>query len=139
MEPTKFAFFGANSPRTTVDSTTLGVTNAEGRRLSVHALLRESEFVRPRQQVHSLECATRALFATIPSWIGHPVRGPALEFTEIPVGASTSAFGISWRGEGVGVNWPGDDWTVSAFSAGISAVSLVAVRFSARRSDFEPA
>jgi uncharacterized membrane protein len=54
----------------------------------------------------------------------------ALKFT---VGVLTGAFGIFWLGEGVGVQWPGEDWSVLALAAAVLAASLILVQL-ARRS-----
>lgn len=54
----------------------------------------------------------------------------ALKFT---VGVLTCAFGLFWIGEGVGIQWPGEDWAVVALAVGILAATLVAVHLTARR------
>ena len=48
------------------------------------------------------------------------------------VGVLTCAFGIFWVGEGIGVKWPGEDWSVLALAATVLAVSLIVVRFLSR-------
>ena len=44
------------------------------------------------------------------------------------VGVLTSAFGTFWIGEGIGLDWPGADWSVLALILGFSAVALATVR-----------
>ena len=48
----------------------------------------------------------------------------ALKFT---VGVLLSAFGAFWLGEGIGLDWPGDDWSVLGLIAGFLAVALATV------------
>jgi uncharacterized membrane protein len=45
------------------------------------------------------------------------------------VGVLLSAFGTFWFGEGIGVGWPGSDWSILALVGGFLAVALLAVRF----------
>ena len=44
------------------------------------------------------------------------------------VGVMLTAFGLFWTGEGLGVDWPGDDWALGGLAAVILAISLAAVR-----------
>ena len=48
----------------------------------------------------------------------------ALKFT---VGVLLSAFGTFWVGEGMGLAWPGADWSILALIAGFVTTALVAV------------
>ncbi|WP_428486946.1 COG4280 domain-containing protein [Rhodopila sp.] len=43
------------------------------------------------------------------------------------VGVLLSAFGSFWFGEGIGVAWPGSDWSILALIVGFLAVALLAV------------
>ena len=43
------------------------------------------------------------------------------------VGILLSAFGAFWAGEGLGVAWPGDDWSILALVGGFAVVALVSV------------
>ena len=43
------------------------------------------------------------------------------------VGVLLSAFGSFWVGEGLGLAWPGDDWSILALVAGFLLVALAAV------------
>jgi uncharacterized membrane protein len=45
------------------------------------------------------------------------------------VGVLLSAFGAFWAGEGMGLAWPGEDWSIPGLVAGFLVVSLLAVRF----------
>jgi uncharacterized membrane protein len=44
------------------------------------------------------------------------------------VGVLLSAFGAFWAGEGMGLAWPGEDWSIPGLVAGFLVVSLLAVR-----------
>jgi uncharacterized membrane protein len=43
------------------------------------------------------------------------------------VGVLLSGFGTFWMGEGIGIDWPGQDWSLLGLVAGFLAVALVAV------------
>lgn len=49
----------------------------------------------------------------------------ALKFS---VGVLACTFGIFWIGEGVGVAWPGEDWSILALAGIILVAALIAVR-----------
>jgi uncharacterized membrane protein len=44
------------------------------------------------------------------------------------VGVLLAAFGTFWVGEGIGVDWPGNDWSILALIAGFFLVALLLVR-----------
>lgn len=48
----------------------------------------------------------------------------ALKFV---VGVLLCAFGTFWVGEGMGLAWPGADWSIAALNAGFLAAALIAV------------
>jgi uncharacterized membrane protein len=50
------------------------------------------------------------------------------------VGVLLSASGSFWFGEGIGVVWPGADWSILALVAGFLAVPLCRTRTAARPS-----
>ena len=43
------------------------------------------------------------------------------------VGVLLCSFGTFWVGEGIGLPWPGEDWSILALNAGFLAVSVIAV------------
>ena len=43
------------------------------------------------------------------------------------VGVLLSAFGSFWVGEGIGIDWPGADWSIPALIAGFLVLALLAV------------
>jgi uncharacterized membrane protein len=66
--------------------------------------------------------------------IGVAVRKPLAKVPEntlkFGIGVMLSAFGVFWTGEGLGINWPGQDFALGAFavlflSVGIAAASML--------------
>ncbi len=55
------------------------------------------------------------------------------------VGVLLSAFGSFWVGEGIGVVWPGADWSIPALVAGFLVLALLAVRLCRRARPVSPA
>jgi len=51
------------------------------------------------------------------------------------VGVLLSAFGTFWAGEGMGLTWPGEDWSILGLVAGFLVVSLLAVRLCRSRGE----
>jgi Ca2+/H+ antiporter, TMEM165/GDT1 family len=49
------------------------------------------------------------------------------------VGVLLSAFGTFWVGEGVGIGWPGQDWSILGLVAGFLIVALLTVSVCRRR------
>jgi uncharacterized membrane protein len=43
------------------------------------------------------------------------------------VGVLLSAFGTFWVGEGLGINWPGEDWSILGLIAGFFVVAWIAI------------
>jgi uncharacterized membrane protein len=43
------------------------------------------------------------------------------------VGVLLSAFGTFWVGEGLGINWPGEDWSILGLIAGFLVVAWIAI------------
>jgi len=68
--------------------------------------------------------------------LGLMVRGPLSRVPEnqmkFVVGVLLTAFGSFWIGEGIGVQWPGDDWSILGLVAGFLFVALAAVPLCAR-------
>jgi len=68
--------------------------------------------------------------------IGAVVRGPLSRVPEnqlkFVVGVLLTAFVSFWIGEGIGVQWPGDDWSIPALVAGFLVVALAGVPLCAR-------
>ena len=51
------------------------------------------------------------------------------------VGVLLSAFGAFWAGEGVGLAWPGEDWSILGLIAGFLALALSMVAFCRGRTE----
>jgi uncharacterized membrane protein len=64
--------------------------------------------------------------------LGFAVHRPLASIPEntlkFGVGVLLAAFGTFWVGEGIGVGWPGADWSLLGLVAGYLATALVAVR-----------
>ena len=43
------------------------------------------------------------------------------------VGVLLCSFGTFWVGEGIGLSWPGEDWSILALNAGFLAIAAIAV------------
>lgn len=50
------------------------------------------------------------------------------------VGVLLCSFGTFWVGEGIGLPWPGEDWSILALNAGFLAISVIAVPLCRTRS-----
>jgi Ca2+/H+ antiporter, TMEM165/GDT1 family len=63
--------------------------------------------------------------------LGFVVHKPLAQVPEntlkFVVGILLSAFGSFWAGEGLGVAWPGDDWSILALVVGFAVVALLSV------------
>ena len=59
--------------------------------------------------------------------IHRPLANIPENMLKFVVGVLLSAFGSFWFGEGIGVVWPGADWSILALIAGFLAVALLAV------------
>ncbi|WP_216856791.1 COG4280 domain-containing protein [Acidisoma sp. S159] len=59
--------------------------------------------------------------------VHRPLANVPENMLKFVVGVLLSAFGSFWFGEGVGVVWPGADWSILALVAGFLAVALLAV------------
>ncbi|HEU0229635.1 MAG TPA: hypothetical protein VFR20_03615 [Burkholderiaceae bacterium] len=48
------------------------------------------------------------------------------------VGVLLCAFGAFWLGEGMGLRWPGEDWSIAGLAAGFLVLALLCVRWARR-------
>src|SRR5262249_60299314 len=51
------------------------------------------------------------------------------------VGVLLSAFGSFWVGEGAGLAWPGEDWSIRALTAAFLALALAMIRLCRSRAE----
>ena len=51
---------------------------------------------------------------------------------KLAVGVLLASFGTFWVGEGVGLGWPGHDWSILGLIAAFLAAALLLTRLSAR-------
>lgn len=76
----------------------------------------------------SLGALTALLVVTVLGLVIHrPLAHVPENMLKFVVGVLLSAFGSFWFGEGVGVVWPGADWSILALIGGFLAVALLAV------------
>ena len=71
--------------------------------------------------------AALALVLGLGFLLHRPVAALPENTVKFAVGVMLCAFGTFWVGEGLGLDWPGADWSVLALTAGFAAVALAAV------------
>ncbi len=64
-----------------------------------------------------------------------PLAGVPENALKFGVGVLLSAFGCFWVGEGIGIDWPGADWSILGLIAGFLAVAAFAVPLCRSRAD----
>jgi uncharacterized membrane protein len=57
-----------------------------------------------------------------------PVAAIPENILKLVVGILLSAFGTFWLGEGIGADWPGEDWSLPSLAAGYLIAALVCTR-----------
>ena len=81
--------------------------------------------------------AGAAIAAVVVTAVGLLVKGPLARVPEnglkFLVGLMLTTFGTFWAGEGIGVEWPGDDLAIIGLLVLYAALSMVAVRLVAVR------
>jgi uncharacterized membrane protein len=81
----------------------------------------------------SLGALVACLVVIAVGFVIHRPLARVLENTlKFAVGVMLSAFGIFWTGEGLGVQWPGEDFAIPAFAALFLMVALAAVALTRR-------
>jgi uncharacterized membrane protein len=86
------------------------------------------------QGVAILGAVAAAVLVTLTAIAVHRPLARVPENTlKFAVGVVISAFGIYWSGEGLGVAWPGQDFSLPVIAAGLLGAALLGVRI-ARRS-----
>lgn len=72
--------------------------------------------------------AALLLVAALGALVHRPLSRVPENGLKFVVGVLLSAFGTFWFGEGIGIGWPGSDWSILALVGGFLAVALLAVR-----------
>lgn len=73
--------------------------------------------------------AALLLVATLGVIVHKPLSRIPENTLKLIVGVLVSAFGCFWVGEGLGLTWPGDDWSILALVIGFLATTLLCVRW----------
>ena len=60
-------------------------------------------------------------------WLHKPLSRVPENTLKFGVGVMLAAFGTFWVGEGIGISWPGEDWTLLALIAAYLLVALILV------------
>jgi len=71
--------------------------------------------------------AALALVALLGLLLHRPVAMIPENTLKFMVGVLLCAFGTFWAGEGMGLTWPGEDWSLPALIAGFLGVALLAI------------
>ena len=78
--------------------------------------------------------AAMLVVALLGALVHRPLSAIPENMFKFIVGVLLSAFGAFWAGEGMGLAWPGEDWSIPCLVAGFLLVSLLAVRLCRDRS-----
>ena len=71
--------------------------------------------------------AALLLVAALGAVLHRPLAGVPENGLKFTVGVLLSAFGSFWVGEGIGIAWPGADWSLLALVAGCLGVAAATV------------
>jgi uncharacterized membrane protein len=71
--------------------------------------------------------AALSLVAVLGFTLHRPLSNVPENKLKFVVGVLLSAFGTFWVGEGMGLYWPGEDWSILALVVGYLAAALVTV------------
>lgn len=80
--------------------------------------------------------AACVLVAIVGAIVHRPLSRVPENTLKFGVGVMLSAFGVFWTGEGLGIDWPGQDWSILVFAAAFLAAGLSLASHS-RRQDSE--
>ncbi len=82
----------------------------------------------------SLGALAALLVVTVLGLVMHrPLANVPENTLKFVVGVLLSAFGSFWFGEGIGVTWPGADWSILALIAGFLVAALLAIPLCQKR------
>jgi Ca2+/H+ antiporter, TMEM165/GDT1 family len=73
--------------------------------------------------------AALALVVCLGAIIRRPMASIPENTLKFAVGVLLTAFGAFWVGEGIGLEWPGQDWSIPGLVAGFLIVAVLAVRW----------
>ena len=80
----------------------------------------------PARGVGLIEVLVAVLVLAIGLLLHKPLSKVPENSLKFVVGSILTGFGVFWSGEGLGVNWPGGDWTILALVAlyGLAGLAL---------------
>lgn len=76
--------------------------------------------------------AALLIVALLGAVVHRPLAAIPENTLKFAVGVLLSAFGVFWFGEGIGIDWPGADWSILGLVAAFLAVALLAVGLARR-------
>src|SRR5262245_29359246 len=68
-------------------------------------------------------CLASGVLAALIVAFGPMLQAIPLNLAQLLVGVPLSAFGTFWTGEGIGIAWPGEDWSILAWIVGFLAAA----------------
>jgi uncharacterized membrane protein len=74
-----------------------------------------------------------AVVLVVAAFIRKPLTAVPENTLKFAVGLMLVTFGTFWAGEGLGIDWPGEDVAILAIFAGYLALSLLATRLVGRQ------
>ncbi|MGH2346325.1 MAG: hypothetical protein ACRDG4_13955, partial [Chloroflexota bacterium] len=80
--------------------------------------------------------AALLVVASLGFLLHRPVASIPENTLKLVVGILLTAFGTFWTGEGMGLTWPGGDWSLLGLLVGYTTVALITLRYCRGRPQF---